>query len=421
MSTSLPIYYAEQHLAACGDCPHKIRLAADQKATLCRKRGGSDQRECSRCWALINADSAAQGCPLKGKWEYPATADKPATPFKIITKPGHPPIYEGTPPDWLTLPTAPQKISLPVFPVEHGSPEWTENMKACRRCRYYRYRDPEQCAVDGKGCSTHALNGSCPKRIQPHFGQTGTPQNTPAIPPPHPLTSHALYNIFDQVRVISLERRPDRLRAFWACFPQNWPHRTPVPFAAIDGAKVRPTPGWRSGRGAYGCKLSHCEVLREAIADPACSSVLIFEDDAMPHPEYAEMAGVFFASVPSDWAVIWLGGHELGGHRSKSVNQHVRQMTCPHRCHAYAVRGRDNIAVVLARMEKCSGHIDHCLGKFLGDHYRVYAPSPAMLVAQAANTSNIDGKNHGTRWWGPRPQFSPTVGEKFAMKEYASW
>jgi len=296
-------------------------------------------------------------------------------------------------------------IALPVVgQIPFGSAEWNANVAACKGCKYLTYHGGMYCGHDGKLISLHARDATCPTHRQPHVaaGHVAIDERTekPILPvrssPLIPMVDHPLYKLFDHVRVISLARRPDRLAAFVAGLPDRWPHPEPRVLVAVDGEINRAPKGWRSGNGAYGCKLSHVAALREALADPVCNSVFIMEDDARAQADYSDQLTSFMADVPSDWKVLWLGGHELAGNRSVKLTASVRTMTCPHRCHAYAIRGREIIQQIVEQMERCDQHIDHCLGKWLADTFTVYAPTK-MLIAQGPNKSDIDGKTHTLR------------------------
>ena len=77
-----------------------------------------------------------------------------------------------------------------------------------------------------------------------------------------------LENYFDQIWVINLKRRPDRLARFWEGIEKSgWPFRRTQVFNAIDGNKVGVPGFWRTGGGCYGCLRSHLTLLERAIQD----------------------------------------------------------------------------------------------------------------------------------------------------------
>lgn len=120
----------------------------------------------------------------------------------------------------------------------------------------------------------------------------------------------------DEVWVINLDRRPDRLGRFF----KNHPELAGVAkrFPAFDGRKLEPSPAlarlylpndfaWH--RPTLGCSLSHL-ALWQRLADEPDGTHLILEDDARLLPGWAEAVGDAFRSglVPADWEILFLGG-----------------------------------------------------------------------------------------------------------------
>ena len=68
-------------------------------------------------------------------------------------------------------------------------------------------------------------------------------------------------------------------------------------FPAVDGNSVIKPAGWTHTAGAYGCLLSHVEVVREAQRSNA-PSVLIFEDDTVLDPDFQNKFNSFSNEVP---------------------------------------------------------------------------------------------------------------------------
>src|SRR5690242_14437834 len=150
-------------------------------------------------------------------------------------------------------------------------------------------------------------------------------------------------NLFDQVWVISLKRRPDRLDRFLRQTKKfQWPFRCPQIYHAVDGDKVGVPKYWQTGGGSYGCLRSHMNILERAILDDV-NSILVMEDDALFPESFVEDISVFLESVPRDWQCLMLGG------------QHVNSTPIPvapgvvqagggggiQRTHCYALRGQE--------------------------------------------------------------------------------
>jgi len=109
--------------------------------------------------------------------------------------------------------------------------------------------------------------------------------------------------------VISLERTPERWRAFEAA-NQGGPAYTR--FGAVDGLKIDPaelissgtmTRGLSYTAGAIGCALSHIAFWRAcAVAD---GPVTVCEDDAILHPDFSRCAAAAAELRPDFDLILW--------------------------------------------------------------------------------------------------------------------
>ena len=120
-----------------------------------------------------------------------------------------------------------------------------------------------------------------------------------------------LPDYFDQVWVINLKRRADRLKQFRRQISNaNWPFRKPKVFSAIEGDKVGVPKYWQTGGGSYGCLRSHMALLERAIQDDI-KSILVLEDDAIFTNTFGEDVARFLGEVPEDWHCLMLGGQHV--------------------------------------------------------------------------------------------------------------
>jgi glycosyl transferase, family 25 len=111
------------------------------------------------------------------------------------------------------------------------------------------------------------------------------------------------------VLCINLERRPDRWAQMQSRF-QAQGIQGVERYPAKDGTELAIPLGWRYSAGAYGCLRSHESVVAGA-RQRRDDSILIFEDDAILHPDFAENFIHAFAKVPQDWDALYFGGiHE---------------------------------------------------------------------------------------------------------------
>lgn len=197
---------------------------------------------------------------------------------------------------------------------------------------------------------------------------------------------------FDRVVVVNLDRRPERLRRFWETLGE-WPFRKPERFAAIDGTVIPPSAGWERGPGAWGCLLSHRQILRQAIAD-GISSILVLEDDAFPVHGFASLVEEFLAHVPSDWDCLMLGGEHL--HEPTPIAPGIVRCVSTNRTHAFALRGRMLLTLLQFWEDTRNDHCDLVLASLMRN-FKAYAPDP-FLIAQDAGYSDITEKKERLRF-----------------------
>lgn len=150
----------------------------------------------------------------------------------------------------------------------------------------------------------------------------------------------ALNDCFDQVVCINLDRRQDR----WQAFQRNWaPHLTSVDrLSAFDGwtlheQGVIPRGFWGMRTpGFAGSWLSHQKAIRDT---PVGSSILVFEDDAVPTPDFGVKWPLLVADAPADWEGIWFGYDPNHRHIRHITDDCIRHFN-PLNTHCYVLRGR---------------------------------------------------------------------------------
>jgi hypothetical protein len=198
---------------------------------------------------------------------------------------------------------------------------------------------------------------------------------------------------FDRVIVINLARRPDRLAHFRSRLV-DWPFKQPLRFDAVDGTGVVPPVTWDKGRGAWGCLLSHRQVLQDAIGD-GVRSLLVLEDDAYPAESFSRRAADFVSNLPEDWDGLMFGAQHLTPPRV--VSPGMVRCNLANRAHAYAVRGQ--FMVTLSQFWQ-NNTIDHCdiVLASLMPRFKVYSPDP-LLIGQDTGVSDISGQREQLRFW----------------------
>lgn len=208
---------------------------------------------------------------------------------------------------------------------------------------------------------------------------------------------------FDRVVVISLDRRPDRLKEFRRRVPADFPFGEIETVSAIDGRLCRPPKWWRQGGGAWGCYRTHMNILEESL-NTGKQSVLIFEDDATFCDNFREASLKYFAALPDGWWQAYLGGQHLRRAIEIPGNPLVVKAQDINRTHAYAVNTRAGMTTIYRWLNETRewvnrNHIDHHYGKLQRASSENYYAPAQWLCGQAEGKSDISGKETGERWW----------------------
>lgn len=116
----------------------------------------------------------------------------------------------------------------------------------------------------------------------------------------------ALINqLFPDKVCINLDRRLERWRQMQDKFYEHGIHSVRR-FAAIDGESSKIPASWPGTPGAYGCLLSHLEVVREA-RRLGLASILIFEDDVVFDDQFEQKFSEYIRQLPADWDMLFFG------------------------------------------------------------------------------------------------------------------
>jgi hypothetical protein len=201
--------------------------------------------------------------------------------------------------------------------------------------------------------------------------------------------------MFERAFVLNMASRPERLAQFTAGLPDDLPFPQPDRFLAINGHTCGVPASWDQTPGAWGCLQSHLAILEMCLAE-RIKSALIFEDDALFVPGFSNHCRTFFAAVPDDWEMLYLGGSCRKFLPSQSppqiVNEHVVRCPSLTGTWAFGYRGaefmrrlRDDL---LERLDSPQRHHVDIMLCHLHDRYRVYAPS-RWLVNHAAGVSDV--------------------------------
>lgn len=229
------------------------------------------------------------------------------------------------------------------------------------------------------------LHSTAPRlaRHEPRPNQTRTPSQRLLAP------DVDLSRIVERVAVINLDRRHDRWQAFQRGLPRDWPFPRPQAWRGIDVRRCPPPEWFNHDAGQWGCLRSHVRAIEDALND-GVESLLVLEDDAVFCDGFTGNVRNFFASVPDDWQMIFLGGCHTRGVR-RAINDVVEIPGYVTLAHAYLLCG-DALQYAydyLCRHVPERPEVDHRLGAFAEETgCAVYAPR-RWLVYQAAGFSDI--------------------------------
>lgn len=147
---------------------------------------------------------------------------------------------------------------------------------------------------------------------------------------------------------------------------------------AVDGQTVPLPHNWIHSPGAYGCLLSHVQVVRAA-REAGAASVLIFEDDAVFDPQFKEKFSTFGKEVPADWDMLYLGA--LHKDAPIKVSEHVSRITKANSTFAYAIRNTvfDEFIELNSRAE----HVLDMNSYLLQAHFNCYCFMPNLVWVES--------------------------------------
>lgn len=140
--------------------------------------------------------------------------------------------------------------------------------------------------------------------------------------------------VFPYKVCINLDRRAERWNQMQAKFQQHGIQNVRR-FAAIDGLRAVVPSNWSGTPGAYGCLLSHLEVVREA-RKLGVPGVLIFEDDAALDPHLQDNFSTYFRQVPPDWDMLHFGAMHMDA--PIEISRNVLKIRSANSTFAYALR-----------------------------------------------------------------------------------
>ena len=211
---------------------------------------------------------------------------------------------------------------------------------------------------------------------------------------------------FDRVAIISLPRQEGRRSRLKSHLKQlGLADEKAITWVdAVDGQQEKVPSWWKAGTGAWGCRQSHLEVMRNAL-DDGVDRLLVLEDDVVFQPRTAEWLNALMPDLPSSWDQFFLGGQHTS-RPEETADSRILRAGCINRTHAYALQKKalPRVLEEMSAEEACRAHpdwhLDHHFGsQHLAKTWETYAPS-WWFAGQEEGRSDIakDGELD-RRWW----------------------
>ena len=147
--------------------------------------------------------------------------------------------------------------------------------------------------------------------------------------------SHTDINaVFSRQVCINLDRRPERWQKMQRKFERHGIHSVRR-FSAVDGENTKIPADWSHTPGAFGCLLSHLQIVGEA-RRLSLPNILIFEDDTVFDQDFANKFRRGIQQLPSDWDMLFFGA--LHKDEPVRISEHISRITKANSTYAYVVR-----------------------------------------------------------------------------------
>lgn len=148
------------------------------------------------------------------------------------------------------------------------------------------------------------------------------------------ITTGGINDLFPYKVCINLDRRLARWHQMQRKFERSGidsVHR----FSGFDGESLQLPATWAHTPGAYGCLLSHLQVVREA-RRLGVASVLIFEDDVVFDDHLERKFSACSSELPHDWDMLFFGA--LHKDEPIKVSGHIARITQANSTYACALK-----------------------------------------------------------------------------------
>jgi GR25 family glycosyltransferase involved in LPS biosynthesis len=204
-----------------------------------------------------------------------------------------------------------------------------------------------------------------------------------------------LFEKFDKVYCINLDRRPDRLENFKKevnKFNLGEFER----FSAYDGKQLNLTNEYNLKPGEIGIIKSNLDIIKDAKKNNY-KTILIIEDDCVFNDEIINFEN-YFKLLPNDWDMLYMGGNHnthMGVKPPLKINDKVVKLHSTYSAHFIGIKSSvfDQIEVLLERGQQPLDVEYVTLQKI----FNCYSFTPA-LTSQLVNFSDIQESTTDYNW-----------------------
>ena len=205
-----------------------------------------------------------------------------------------------------------------------------------------------------------------------------------------------LFDRFDKVYLVNLDRRPDRLKNFEAQVKKyNLGEYTRV--SAVDGSNLNLgeyTNVLKSGE--LGLVLTNLNIIKDA-KENNYKNILILEDDCSFTEEILNI-DEYFSMLPKDWDMLYMGGNHnthMGIQGPIIVNEKVVKLHSTYSTHFIGIKETlfDHIEIILSKYQD---PLDVSYVK-LQKIFSVYSFNPA-IAKQIVDFSDIQNSITDYNW-----------------------
>lgn len=203
-----------------------------------------------------------------------------------------------------------------------------------------------------------------------------------------------LFDRFDKVYCINLDRRSDRIEHF-DNIVNKFDLGNYTRFSAVDGSLIKDYNG-NLKLGELGLVLSNLEIIKESIKNNF-NTILILEDDCFFTDEIKNI-DEYFKQLPDDWDMLYMGGNHnlhVGAKPPIEINSKVIKLHTTYSTHFVALKSTvfNHINVIL---EKRNVPLDVGYVQ-LQKVFNAYSFSPA-IAKQIKDYSDIQNKITDYDW-----------------------